>query len=120
MLRSKVIQYLFGKTVIQWTLKFLPMNINFNRRKVETTCIFISFLLVVLLTIFGILAIADSILSWDIFSEKVEKIAGLLMSATGIVIGATFFISLMVNFSLISSSMEKIADNLTKDKKSDE
>ena len=93
------------------------MNINFNRRKIETICIFLSFVLVVFLVIFGILAIADEIFSWDILSDKLENIVILLMSATGIVIGATFLISLMVNFSLISISLEKIADKYNKDDK---
>ena len=93
------------------------MKINFNRRKIETICIFLSFILVIMLTVFGILAVADEMLYWDILTENLENIAILLMSATGIIIGATFLISLMVNFSLISISMEKIAENLsTKDK----
>lgn len=90
------------------------MNIKFNRRRIETICIFLSFLLVILLTFFGILAIADGLFSWDLLSDDLENIAILVMSATGIIIGATFLISLMVNFSLISISMEKIADSLTK------
>lgn len=86
------------------------MKIFFNRRKIETICIFLSFILVILLVIFGILAIADGLFSWDILSEDFENIAILLMSATGIIIVATFLISLMVNFSLISISLEKIAE----------
>jgi hypothetical protein len=73
-----------------------------------------SFSLVVLLTVFGILAVADNIFSWDILTESMEDVALLLMSATGIIVVATFLISLMVNFSLISISMEKIADKLDK------
>lgn len=90
------------------------MKINFNRRKIETICIFLSFVLVILLTVFGILAIADSIFSWDILTEKLENVASLLMWATGIIIVAAFLISLMVNFSLISISVEKIAESITK------
>jgi hypothetical protein len=90
------------------------MKINFNRRKIETICIFLSFILVILLTVFGILAIADSIFSWDILTEKLEDVASLFMWATGIIIVAAFLISLMVNFSLISISVEKIAESITK------
>lgn len=86
------------------------MKIEFNRRRIESICIFLSFILVVLLVIFGILAIADELFAWDILSKNLENIAILIMSATGIIIGATFLISLMVNFSLISISMEKMAD----------
>jgi ribose/xylose/arabinose/galactoside ABC-type transport system permease subunit len=88
------------------------MRINFNRRKIESICIFLSFILVILLVIFGILSVADELFNWDILSDKLENVAILLMSATGMVIGATFLISLMVNFSLISLSLEKIADKL--------
>jgi uncharacterized membrane protein YidH (DUF202 family) len=88
------------------------MKINFNRRKIESICIFLSFVLVILLVIFGILSVADELFNWDILSEKLENVAILLMSATGMVIGATFLISLMVNFSLISLSLEKIAEKL--------
>ncbi len=86
------------------------MTIKFDRRKIETICIFLSFISVILLAIFGIIALADGIFNWDLLPENIENVAVLIMSATGIVIGATFLISLMVNFSLISISLEKIAD----------
>ncbi len=92
------------------------MRILFNRRKIETICIFLSFILVILLVIFGILAMADELFNWDLLSENLENIAILLMSAIGIIIGATFLISLMVNFSLISLSLEKIAEKFDPNK----
>jgi len=88
------------------------MKINFNRRKIESICIFLSFILIILLVVFGILSVADELFNWDILSDKLENIAILLMSATGMIIGASFLISLMVNFSLISLSLEKIANKL--------
>jgi len=96
------------------------MKIKFKRRKIETICIFLSFILVLLLAIFGILAIADQIFSWDLLTENLENVAVLFMSATGIIIGATFLISLMVNFSLISISMEKIAEKINPNHESHE
>lgn len=96
------------------------MKISFNRRKIETICIFLSFILVILLVIFGILSVADQIFSWDILTENMENVAILFMSATGIIIGATFLISLMVNFSLISISLEKIAEKFFTNSKKDE
>jgi hypothetical protein len=87
------------------------MNIVFNRRKIERICIMISFVLVVILSILGVFAIADGIFNWDLFSRGIEKILMLFMWASGIIIIATFLISLMVNLSLISSSVEKIAEN---------
>ena len=96
------------------------MKIKFNRRKIETICIFLSFVLVILLVIFGILSIADELFSWDILTNRLEKVAFLLMSATGITVGATFLISLMVNFSLISISLEKIAEKFNPNNKENE
>jgi hypothetical protein len=87
------------------------MKIGFNRRKIESICILLSFLMIVTLALFGILAIADELFSWDLLSDNIEKVALLFMSAFGITIGATFLMSLMVNFSLISISLEKIAEN---------
>nr|NQU93127.1 hypothetical protein [Bacteroidota bacterium] len=90
------------------------MNIKFNKRKIETSCILISFVLVVVLTISAIFAIADGLFSWDILPENIEKIAILFMSASGLIIVATFLISLMVNLSLISLNVEKIANKINK------
>jgi hypothetical protein len=98
----------------------ISMKINFNRRRIETISIFLSFLFVMLLTVFGILAIADEIFSWDILSDHLEKIAILFMSATGMIIGATFLISMMVNFSLISISIERIAEHFAQKNKEHE
>lgn len=86
------------------------MKISFNRRKIESTCILLSFLLIIILALFGIIAIADEIFAWDLLSENIEKVTILFMSAVGITIGATFLMSLMVNFSLISISLEKMAE----------
>ena len=85
------------------------MEINFNRRKIESICILLCFVLIVLLVIFAILAIADEIFAWDLLSDNLERIARLFLSSIGITIGATFLMSLMINFSLISISIEKIA-----------
>jgi hypothetical protein len=87
------------------------MKINFNRRKIERICIMISFVLVIILTTLGIFAIADGIFYWDLFPKGIEKVITLFMWASGVIIFATFLISLMVNLSLISSGVEKIAEN---------
>jgi hypothetical protein len=110
----------FSEKQIVNLINSINMKIQFNRRKVETICIFLSFILVLLLVILGIVAIADGIFSWDILSENLENVAVLFMSAIGIIIGATFLISLMVNFSLISISLEKIADKFNSNNKQDE
>jgi uncharacterized membrane protein YpjA len=88
------------------------MKINFNRRKVESISIFSSLVLILTLVFFGVFAVADNLFSWDILSENLEKIAILLLSATGMVIAATFLISLVINFSIISISLEKISSKI--------
>lgn len=90
------------------------MEINFNRRKIESICILICFVLIVLLVIFAILAIADEIFAWDLLSDNLERIATLFLCSIGVTIGATFLMSLMINFSLISISIEKIARDKSK------
>ncbi|HKR04762.1 MAG TPA: hypothetical protein VJY62_08990 [Bacteroidia bacterium] len=86
------------------------MIIKIDRRKIESLCIFLSLVLVIILTVLGIFALADNFLSWDILPAKVEKIAYLLMWAFGIIIFASFLICLMVNLSIFTISMEKIAE----------
>jgi len=68
--------------------------------------------LVIVLSILAIFAIADGIFSWDILSANIEKIAILIMSASGVIIVAAFLISLMANISMISLNIEKIADKI--------
>ncbi len=81
-----------------------------NARKIENFCITISIVLVAVLSLTGILAVADYLFGWDILSAAFEKIAFLLMWAAGIIIGAMFLVSLMVNLSLISLNLEKMAE----------
>jgi len=78
------------------------MKISFNRRKIETFCILIVFVLVIVLAGLAIFAVADGIFAWDILTDRIEKVAVLLMSVFGIIIVAAFLISLMANLSLIS------------------
>lgn len=88
------------------------MKLKFDRRKIESFCIVLSFALVLFITFLGILAITDETLGWDILPENMEKIMILIMSSVGMVLGATFLISIMTNFSIISLSMERIADKI--------
>ena len=93
------------------------MNIQFNRRKIETFfCILIVFILIIVLAVLAIFAVADGIFAWDILTGRMEKVAMLFMSVLGIIIVAAFLINLMTNLSLISISFERIAENLTKNK----
>ncbi len=95
------------------------MKISFNKRKIETICIALAFVLIVIMTCLCILATADGIFRWDIFPPFIEKIGTLAMCAMGITIGACCLLNLMVNVSLISGSLEKIAEQLELDKKNE-
>jgi len=84
----------------------------FNKRKIEAVCIILSFLLIIVFSFLLILGIADSLFNWDIFPQHIENVIILVMVSTGIVIIACFLLSLMINLSLISTSLEKIADTI--------
>jgi|JI10StandDraft_1071094.scaffolds.fasta_scaffold09877_5 hypothetical protein len=85
------------------------MTFNFPRRKIETACIALSFGLTAVLAVFIILLMADNILDWDIFSRTVERVLGMIIASVGVVLGACFLIVLMVNMSITSISIERMA-----------
>jgi hypothetical protein len=89
------------------------MTLHLNKRKIESTCIMISFLLLIVLTVTIILAIADGLFHWDLLPDKIENIAFLIMWASGIVLIAAFIISLMINLSLISSGIKEISEKIS-------
>jgi len=93
----------------------------FNKRKIEAVCILLSFLLIIVFSFLLILGIADSLFEWDIFPKHIENAIILFMASTGIIVAASFLLSLMINLSLISASIEKIADTIKpEEKKQDE
>ncbi len=88
------------------------MKISFNKRRIETACIILAFFLVLLMTFLLILAIADQIFQWDIFPPLIERIGIFIMISITLIIGACSIINFMVNFSLISMSLETLAEKL--------
>lgn len=90
------------------------MIIKFNRRKIETSCLIISFILIIVLTISSIFAIADEIFNWNILPKNIENIVFLFMWASGFILIAAFLISIMANISLISLNIETISKNIKK------
>ena len=92
------------------------MKTFFNRRKIESLCINISFVLILLISFLGVLGIADGLFGWDIFSDYMEKLITLFMLTVGIVIASSFLLVLMINLSLISVNIEKIRVNLEEKK----
>jgi len=92
------------------------MFLKFKRRKIETICIIISIVLIIIMTILGILAITDELFNWDIFPENIETIIILFLSSFGLIIFACFLLVVMINFSIISLSLERISDTYVKEK----
>ena len=88
------------------------MKFYFNRRKIETICIVLSSFLIVFITFFCILGLADGIFNWDVLPKSLENFAVLIMASIGLIILACFLLNIMVNLSLISINMEKIYNKL--------
>jgi len=93
------------------------MNLKLNLKKIEKTCIVLSFIFVLLLSLLGIIAIADGLFKWDILPDNLQKIATLAMLTMGVVVFSSFLISLMINLSRISANLESIAENMDELKK---
>jgi hypothetical protein len=55
---------------------------------------------------------ADEILDWDIFNNAVERVLGMIIASFGVVLGACFLIVLMVNLSIATISMERMAGSM--------
>lgn len=91
----------------------------FNKRKIEHICTFIAFYLLLFMIILWILYRADSYFNWDIIPQAIQQfIEGFLISSAAGIIIFTMTISLLLNISLISVSIEKIAEstnNVVKD-----
>ena len=90
------------------------MQLKFNKRTIADNCTYIAYILILIIGFLAILGIADFIFRWDILSKNLERLAYLFIWANVVVIFSSFLISMMVNMSIMSESMEKIADNLSK------
>lgn len=88
------------------------MNIKFNSRKIADNCTLIAYFLILIISFFGILAIADLIFHWDILSDRIERLAYLFIWASIVIIIGSFLISLMVNMNSMSRSLENIDSTL--------
>lgn len=88
------------------------MKIKFENRKIADNCTFIAYVLILILSFLGILAVADVLFRWNILSDNMEKVAYLIMWASVIIIFSAFLISLMVNMNIMSQSLEDISKHL--------
>jgi hypothetical protein len=93
------------------------MKLAINKRKIETICILVSIILIILMMLLGIISIADSIFKWDILSPNLQKVALLIMYSFGLIIAGCFLLNLMINISIISNSIENIEINTIQNNK---
>ena len=96
------------------------MKVKFDKRKIADTCTYLAFVLILVIIFFAILAISDAIFGWNILSQQIQRLAYLLIWSCAVVILGTFVISLMVNLSIISHSIEKLAEKNSETEKSNQ
>jgi len=79
-----------------------------NKIKLEqlTSSIAVTFLAI--LTVGGIILIADTIFGWDIFSPDVEKALSFFMLSLGFIIFSSVIVNIMLNVSIIASALREI------------
>ena len=86
------------------------MKINFRRRSIETTCTFTAYYLMLLSIFLFTFYRFDNIFGWDIFSNQIEQvIEALLLPLVGVIVLFCIVTSFMINFSLVSISIEEIS-----------
>lgn len=73
-----------------------------------TSSIAVTFLFV--LTIGGILLIADQFFKWNIFPPDVEKALAFIMVSLGCIIFSSVIVNIMLNISIIAESVREFAD----------
>lgn len=91
------------------------MKIKINQRKIVNQCTLLCYFLIILIVVLLILLFADEIFNWDILPNFAEKVGAFFLGACSLVIVASFLIALMVNMSIISASLEDIADSKRKE-----
>ena len=93
------------------------MKIKFSKRQVEIVCTYIAYVLLLLSLALWIFYQADRTFDWDILPSGAQQIIEefIIPSIGGIVL-ITFVISILLNISLASVSIEKIAQGKSIDK----
>jgi len=86
-----------------------------DRKRLEATCTSLAVLLLGLLVFLSIFAVFDEILDWDILSRGWEKVAALIISTLGIMLGGCVLVSIMLNISIISEKLSRFVDELEDD-----
>lgn len=77
-------------------------------RSVETYVTRLALVLLSLAAFLCILCLADILLSWDVFEPNLQKFAVLIVGAVFVLMLSTIAISIMLNLSLLSKSVERV------------
>lgn len=88
------------------------MKIKLNRRKIEIKSTSVFFILSIILIFIGIFYTAESVFRWNIISRESRKIVQAISYGIFFIIISCFFISLLMNISIISTSIENKMINL--------
>jgi hypothetical protein len=64
-----------------------------------------------LLTVGGIILLADTIFGWDIFPPDIEKALSFIMLSLGFIIFSSVIVNIMLNVSLIASTLREFTDH---------
>jgi hypothetical protein len=70
-----------------------------------TSSIAVTFLSI--LTVGGIILLADSIFGWDIFPPDLEKALAFIMVSLGFIIFSSVIVNIMLNVSIIASALRE-------------
>ncbi len=83
---------------------------KFRRRQIETFCTYITYQLTLLLAIIFVFTMLIEFFDWEFIPSRTERIIWrLVIPALGIILAASAGLSLWLNFSLLSTSIEAIA-----------
>ena len=97
------------------------MKLQFRRRKVEIICTYTFYVLMIAMAVLFILYRADAVFNWNIMSPNVQRyVESLFIPAIVFFIVGAFVLSFIINISLISSNLERIADSLEEKKNKDD
>ncbi len=86
-----------------------------DRKKMEESCTCLAVIVLAILVMLSILGIADGIFNWDILPPTLDNIAMLIMGSLAIILGACVLVSVMLNLSIITVKISKIADRENND-----
>lgn len=83
-----------------------------DRRRLEATATYLATLLLGALVLLSILAVADGVFDWDVLPPLLDKVAVLVMTATGFLFAGCALLSVMLNLSIVAQKLAAIVDRV--------